>query len=114
MKHKQNLKRGSKKKSLKNRRREEKILLYKKFLTLLAKREKVLLPKRREGKMSIEIKSLPLSTRAKNVVNRLNIKRFEELVNFTKSDLLLTRGCGQKTFSEIELLMKNLRLTLRQ
>jgi DNA-directed RNA polymerase alpha subunit len=63
--------------------------------------------------LKINMGSLNLSRKAKQVLHRLNIERIGDLAYLTQNDLLQIRGCGKKTFLEIELFMKNNGMSLR-
>ncbi|MFH1488184.1 MAG: sigma factor-like helix-turn-helix DNA-binding protein [Pseudomonadota bacterium] len=48
-----------------------------------------------------QIEVLNLSTRARNVLDNINVKTVGQLMNLTKSDLMRTRNCGHFTTNEI-------------
>jgi DNA-directed RNA polymerase alpha subunit len=62
------------------------------------------------GKHGLSLKEEKI---AKQVLHRLNIERIGDLAYLTQNDLLQIRGCGKKTFLEIELFMKNNGMSLR-
>jgi DNA-directed RNA polymerase alpha subunit len=66
-----------------------------------------------EKNLNIPLADVKLSVRATNLMRNMNIKTIGELMQHTKTSLLKTKMLGRKTLSEIEDVLKEYDLELK-